>query len=150
MNPDRAVWGRLTINGEQINLGRATFTNLLKRLAEQYAKKKYVGDKLVMTMEVSDEEISFDSLLTREQQIEQEFKSNLRTVDDIPDDEECLPGVTTKRSIEAIQHPLYESMFAICHPSTRVGVDQSTIDSIKSQWAEAFPDIHDKFPVWFK
>lgn len=144
MNPDRKVFGRMTLNGTKIDLGRANFSIVMQRLMEQYRNKRYEGEKLQIIVEIADDPLPATSIMSRDEQIAHEF-ANLPMA---APDEEAFPGVTMQRVAEVMSDPLYDQWNELCKPDNRIGIPQSHIDSIRDQYRTQFPDCFDHFPVW--
>lgn len=143
MNPNRIVHARLSLANDKIDLGRASFQEIIKRLIDQYANRRYQGDKLRLVLEISDDPLSLEPLLSREAQLEAEMLSLA-----VPDSEEAFPGVTFARVHEVMASPIYEQYNHLCEPANRIGVPDSMIQSIKDQYSANFPDCIEHFPLW--
>ena len=146
MNPNRAIYGRLTINDEKKSLGRAPGINeMLQRIQQQYLKSEYRGENLRLIVELSFEEIpQFESIMSRQQQLEAEAQSMMIT----DQSEEVFPGITLARVNEVYFSPEYKAYEHVCAPENRIGLDESEIARIRQSYAERFPDCIDKFPLW--
>lgn len=144
MNPERIVFGRVTINGDKTSLGRAKFVTLLQRLAQTFHSKEYRGGKLQLIVEISDDPLPVATIMSREDQLTHELQTHMVT----DPDEEAFPGVTISRMLQVIETTTYEQYNHICEPSHRVGLDRQTIQSIRDKYAEEFPDCVAHFPLW--
>lgn len=142
MNPERIVYGRLTINDDRIDLGRASVRVMMQRFIEQYAKKRYDGEKLRLTIELADDKLT-TTILSREAQLEQEAQQLY-----VSPDEEVFPGVTAARAMEVMDTPEYIAYAHICEPANRIGVPDDTIEQVREAYKSRFSDCFDHFPLW--
>lgn len=143
MNPNRAIYGRLTINGEKKSLGKAPGINeILQRIQQQFIKHEYRGNDLKLLVELSFDELpKFESLMTREQQLEAEFAQMSQVDPDAIFLEET--GLTHKQLSIICADPLFIQYQEICDPAKRMGLDESFIARIRDEANAKFePHLH--------
>jgi hypothetical protein len=146
MSPDTPMFGRVTINGNRISLGRAGTTTLLIRLAQQLRKVR-PSDDSVIQVELSRNNLpdstTFDKLAREEQQ----FAERVIT------DRDALspwPGVTVGTVALAMESPEYIAYNEICDPQKRIGMSDLKIQRIIDAYATLFPDCISHFPKWIE
>ena len=146
MNINRPLYGRITIGNDRKSLGFATFDELMTRAVHTFVTTKSRAS-INIVLEVSENQLPATTLMNDEQRIESEFTALLAQAD--LDEDTAWPGIKLSRVVEVSATPEYLAYQSIAtNPSRRIGVDQSTIDSIKSAYFELAPDCAPHFPSW--
>jgi hypothetical protein len=144
MSPDTPLFGRVTINGNRVSLGRAGTTTLLIRLAQQLRKIRPTDDTVIQ-VELSRNNLpdstTFDKLAREEQQ----FAERVITDKDAPSP---WPGVSVGTVALAMESLEYIAYNEICDPEKRMGMSDSEIQRITDAYATLFPDCISHFPKW--
>lgn len=148
MNLDRNLFGRVTINDQQISLGHAPIVELAKRLIEQYRRAKSSNSgRISIIVEISERQLLDSSLMNDEQRLLNEFNSLISSFD--PDEPTDWPGITMGRVAEVSSSPEYQRYQMIAtNPSRRIGLSHNEINQIKSAYFDLFPDCAPHFPTW--
>lgn len=146
MSPDTPLFGRLTLGGNRINLGRGGFNVLMIRAAEQL-KKLRVGDDTVIQIECSRNRMQDASTFDKLQVIEHQLAA--KTITD-PSTESPFPGVTVGRVNEAMASQEYAAYAEICDPIKRLGLTKFFIDGTRLAYEQCFPDCAPYFPKWIE
>lgn len=147
MNPQSYMFGRLTINDSQIDLGHATVPVLFQRVLEQLTKHKGEATQIDISFGKTRVE-SFAEIDTRKL-VQREFESLTQKATPAGETE-LFPGITVARAYEAESSPAGSAYKSICDPSKRVGVPTEVIDSIRDEYFEQFPDVAPHYPVWIQ
>lgn len=144
MSPDTPLFGRITLNGNRISLGRGGTTTLFVRALEQIRKLR-VGDDMVIQIEMSrgplPDATTFDKLARAEQQLSE------RVITDT-DAPSPFPGITVGRVAEVMMTPEYERMNEICDPEKRMTMTPQEINEIQWAYQKVAPDCWRFFPVF--
>lgn len=144
MNLDTPLFGRLTVSGKRITLGRGTISTLMIRAVEQ-VKQIRLSEDGVIQIEISKAKLqdatTFDKYSILEQQVAAQTMTN-------PDDESPFPGITIGRVAEVMVTPEYEAYEKICDPARRVGITSFDMEMIRDSYVSKFPDCAQHFPKW--
>lgn len=144
MNLDTPLFGRLTVSGKRITLGRGTISTLMIRAVEQ-VKQIRLSEDGVIQIEISKAKLqdatTFDKYSILEQQVAAQTMTN-------PEDESPFPGITIGRVAEVMMTPEYEAYEKICDPANRVGLTTWQILDIKSAYHSVALDCVEHFPKW--
>lgn len=145
MNPQRSLFGRVTINGKRTDLGFATLNAMFIRAAQVYAATQSRGSEINIIIELSAAKLPDSSILNREAIIEQSLVAQIITD---PDEESPFEGITMGRVQEAMASPEYQAWAQLCQPDNRIGIDQDEIIRIADAYRSRFPDCAPHFPRW--
>lgn len=145
MNPQSLMFGRLTINDSQIDLGHATVPKLFQRVLEQLTKHKGEASQIEITFGKSKTE-SFADIDTKKL-VQREFES-LASKATPAEETEIFLGITVAMAFEAESSPAGSAYKSICDPAKRVGVPVDVINSIRDEYFAKFPEIAPHYPVW--
>ena len=144
MNPNREIYGRMTINGERKSLGAApNFMELTRRLATQYNKWPSNG-KCTGILEFSYEPLPEETIVDKETQLAHEMQALMVT-----DPNEMLDiGITAGRLDEITDDADFHLYSRMCVAANRVGVPDSEISRIRQACADKFGEDHTKIRFW--
>lgn len=145
MNPQRTLFGRISINGKRTDLGHATLSTLFIRAAQVYNSTQSRSPEINLTIEVSHAKLPESSIMNREAIIEQSVAAQIITN---PDDESPFEGITIGRVQEAMSSPEYAAWYQYCQPDNRMGVDPVLVNLARENYIIAFPDCAPHFPKW--
>lgn len=146
MNPERKVFGRMTVGKERITLGRAAFSDMLLRVSREYLKSQYRGEAPIV-IELSQNELPEAFSIDKPPSVEEELFGRMVDQSEIQD-EEAFPGVSVGRVIEVHESKEYERYALICDPAKRVGMDSQEVERIIQEYTDKFPDCVAHFPKW--
>lgn len=144
MDLQRLMYGKVVFGMEQVSLGRGTINALLIRAATEI-KSMPINIKR-LAIEFNFDEITNDSELTRDINIEKELESGIIPVDEIQ--EEWKPGISYARMAEALEAESYKRYARLCTPANRIGVEEDTISTLRTNYQMEFPDVFDYLPIW--
>jgi hypothetical protein len=147
MNPQRSLYGRITINSKRTDLGYAPLNQLFLRAAQTYAMTRSDSRDLLITLEVSAAKLPDSSILNREAMVEQQLASAI--IQD-PDEESPFEGITIGRVQEVMATPEYETWAHLCIPVNREGVPHSQVQMVKMIYEDKFPDCAPHFPRYIE
>lgn len=145
MNPQRTLFGRISINGKRTDLGHATLSTLFIRAAQVYNSTQSRNPEINLTIEVSHAKLPESSILNREAMLEQSVAAQIITN---PDDESPFEGITIGRVQEAMTSPEYAAWYQYCQPDNRIGVGPAEIHNSRIRYRLKFPDCAPHFPKW--
>lgn len=144
MSPDTPLFGRLTLGGSKISLGRAGFNILMIRASEQIQKHR-IGDDTIIILEASRGKLMDSSSLDRAAVQEHQFNENIITDSNA---ESPFPGITIGRVAEVMMTHEYVAYEAICDPTKRQGLSQVDIQEITMAYHSIARDCFPHFPKW--
>lgn len=147
MNPQRSLFGRVTINGKRTDLGFATLNTMFIRAAQVYASTQSRASEINIVIELSAAKLPDSSILNREAIIEQSVAAQIVTD---PNEESPFEGITIGRVQEAMASPEYALWYQYCQPDNRIGVDDDSIHSAQHSYEARFPDCAPHFPRWIE
>lgn len=149
MNPNRELYGRITLNGEKKSLGRAPSLNeLLRRVAVEYTNHKYQGEKLVGIIELSYEKLPAEAtIMSREDQLAHELMTHTKSYEEAKNDV-MENGLTWARMCEIMEHPEWDYYVRLCQPANRIGIADSEIERIRGVMQAAFDDDYKLVRNW--
>lgn len=147
MNPQRSLFGRVTINGKRTDLGFATLNAMFIRAAQVYAATQSRGSEINIVIELSAAKLPDTSILNREAMVEQSLAAQI-VVD--PSEESPFEGITMGRVQEAMASPEYQQWAAYCDPANRIGIDQDQVTKVADAYRSRFPDCAPHFPRWIE
>lgn len=147
MNPQRALFGRVTINGKRTDLGRAILSAMFIRAAQVFTSTPSKTPDINIIIELSTSKLPDSSILNKEAIIEQSLVAQIVTD---PTQESPFEGITIGRVQEAMASPEYEAWAHYCLPDNRVGVDPLVISVARGQYDIRFPDCASHFPKWIE
>lgn len=146
MDPQRILYGRVTHGDSQVDLGRATFETMLKRLA--ITSRSIPGQAKRIIVELSADPITDLSHASRSVQIEAELESSILRTSEVH--EEWRPGISFERMGEAIDSESYKAYARICEPNKRLGLTELRIEQIRLAYEHEWPDVSQHIPVWIQ
>jgi len=147
MNPQRQLYGRITINGNRTDLGFTTLNTMFIRAAQVYARTQSRSPDINIIMELSAAKLPDSSILNREAIIEQSLAAQIVTD---PNEESPFEGISIGRVQEAMTSPEYILWYQYCQPDVRIGIDPQEIQLAKDAYMKAFPDCAPHFPKWIE
>lgn len=143
MRLDREHFGRVTINGTQVDLGHAPFSVMLRRVMEQYLKHQAVNKRSRVLIEFSEERITsdIDPLKRLEMEFQPEYNSR---------DEEVSPGITMGALADAVTEPTFQRWQLIsCTPANRMKLSGEEVAAIRDEFDSKYPGWRDAgHPPW--
>lgn len=145
MNPQRSLYGRITINSKRTDLGFATLSAMFIRAAQVYQATQSKSSDLSVVLELSGVKLPDSSIMNREAMVEQSLAAQIVTD---PTEESPFEGITMGRVQEVMMSPEYASYSEICLPDNRIGLLPEEVAACKSAYVEAFPDCAPHFPKW--
>ena len=145
MNPTRKMFGRITINGKRESLGASPYPILIQRAIQLMDRSRVDGKEIFVTFEISSIPLPEASIFSRESQIEQSLASLMITD---ADEESPFPGITIGRVAEVMSSPEYQGYALVCEPDKRIGVPDSHIELLRTQYQLFAPDCFEHFPKW--
>lgn len=145
MNPNRTMYGRITINGKRTDLGRSEFTNMLIRATQIYQNTKATGGDYLMQIELATNPLLESTTFSHTQVLEQSLAAITITDDD---SDSVFPGITIGRVKEVMATPEYERYAMLCDPAKRLGIEDDVIELVKGSYRGMFPDCAEHFPLW--
>ena len=148
MNPNQTFHVRISQNmkvTEHIQV--ESLNQVVDALMESFLTHKTPSSRRVqMVVEISNQALPMgQSLLTREQQMEQDMMS--RTLTDL-DEVIFEPDITLREVNEALGSPEGELMLQYQRPDRRMGVDPELLKRIKSDYELKFPRVAQHAPKW--
>ena len=147
MNPQRSLFGRVTINGKRTDLGFATLNIMFIRAAQVYASTQSRASEINIIIELSAAKLPDSSILNREAIVEQSLVAQIITD---PNEESPFEGITMGRVQEAMASPEYARWYQYCQPDNRIGVDNTAIAEASHAYKTRFPDCAPHFPRWIE
>lgn len=147
MNPQRTLFGRISINGKRTDLGHATLSTLFIRAAQVYNSTQSRSPEINLTIEVSHAKLPESSIMNREAMLEQSVAAQIITN---PNDESPFEGITIGRVQQAMASPEYATWYQYCQPDNRIGIPDADIINAEARYIEAFPDCAPHFPKWIE
>ena len=145
MNPQRSLFGRVTINGKRTDLGFATLNIMFIRAAQVYASTQSRASEINIIIELSAAKLPDSSILNREAIVEQSLLAQIITD---PNEESPFEGITMGRVQEAMASPEYAEWYQYCQPDNRIGVGPAEIHNSRIRYRLKFPDCEPHFPKW--
>ncbi len=145
MNPQRNLFGRITINGKRTDLGHTTLSTMFIRAAQVYNSTQSRSPDINIILELSGAKLPDSSIMNREAIIEQSVAAHIVTD---PNEESPFEGITMGRVQEAMASPEYQTWAHYCLPDNRLGVTSGDIVSAEAAYIERFPDCSPHFPKW--
>lgn len=144
MSPDTPLFGRLTVGGNRVSLGRAGTTVLLIRVAQQLRKIRPADDTIIQ-IELSRNNLPDSSTFNRQAREEQLFAERVIVN---PDEMSPFPGITIGRVAEVIASPEYEAFNEICDPEKRMTLSPAEIEQIRNDYLAIARECFQHFPKW--
>lgn len=144
MNQDQKLFVRITHAGTQSEqLEVVDFRAALKAIYDSFADHN--ARKVLMTIELSNQPFLNRSLLSREQQLEQDVLNQAL----INKDEVIYPpDVTLGECEEAWASPEGQAMFKYQRAENRIGVDPETLRRIELDYFHNYPRVAPHGPKW--
>jgi hypothetical protein len=145
MNLNRVMFGRINIGSKRHSLGQANLATLLIRMRSILDSARVDSKEVLITVEMSTSALPESSTFSRESQIEQSLASLMITD---ADEESPFPGITIGRVAEVMSSPEYQGYALVCEPDKRIGVPDSHIELLRTQYQLFAPDCFEHFPRW--
>lgn len=144
MNPNRKLYGRITIGGTRSSLGYAEFSELMMRATHVYIKAKWSGNISVL-LEVSQDQLPEQSIQSEEERLNNEFFSQMQPLDS----ESPYEGLTMGQIAEAMDSDEYKAYALVAsHPEKRLGLTQRDLERLQLEYVQRFPLVAVHIPVW--
>lgn len=144
MNQEQKLYLRITQNGElseQIEV--LDFRGALKAIYDSFVEHN--ARKVMMNVEISNHPFTSNSLLNREQELEQSILS--QAIED-PDTIIYQPDVTLRECQEAWASPEGQAMFKYQRAESRMGIDPDLLADLKKKYESKFPRVAPHGPKW--
>lgn len=144
MNTEQRLWLRITQAGvvtEQLEV--LDFRGAIQSIIESFSDHN--ARKVMMNIEISNQPFTTNSLLTREQELEQSIMSQALT-----NENEIIyePDVTLRECNEAWASPEGQLMFKYQRAESRIGIDAETLNRIRSDYESKYPRVAAHGPLW--
>lgn len=144
MNQDQKLWVRISHHSnitEQVEV--LDLRGAIKSIYDSFVDA--TNRKVMMNIEISNQPFTTNSLLSRDQQLEQESLSMAITD---PDTILYPPNVTLRECNEAWESPEGQAMFKYQRAENRMGVDPDQLALIKRNYELKYPRVAAHGPKW--
>lgn len=145
MNLNQKLFVRITHNGTPTQLVEVqSFHQAMVTMIESF--QEHQGRKVLMCVEISQHPfLHGKSLLTREQQLEQDTLEMMMT-----DESEIMfpPDITLGECNLAFASEAGQLMFKYQRAENRIGMDPDALAKIKSDYESEFPRVAEHAPKW--